>query len=72
VAAGLAIAGVGLAIRSVPVAAAGAILVPHSGMVRMAGYGLKLPSSFKATHLGRIGRSHLRRGLDRYPPFSLR
>jgi Domain of unknown function (DUF4260) len=27
-------------------------------MDRMAGYGLNLPSSFKATHLGRIGRSH--------------
>jgi hypothetical protein len=24
----------------------------------MAGYGLKLPGSFKETHLGRIGRSH--------------
>ena len=55
---GLAIAGVGLAIGSVPVAAAGAILVAHSGMDRMAGYGLKLPSSFQHTHLGRIGRDH--------------
>jgi hypothetical protein len=55
---GVAIAGVGLAIGSVPVAAAGAVLVAHSGMDRMAGYGLKLPSSFKDTHLGRIGRSH--------------
>jgi hypothetical protein len=54
-AAGIAVAGVGLAIGSVPVAAAGAILVAHSGMDRMAGYGLKLPSSFKDTHLGRIG-----------------
>ena len=56
VATGLAVAGVGLAIGSVPVAAAGAILVAHSGMDRMAGYGLKLPSSFQDTHLGRIGR----------------
>ena len=55
---GAAIAGVGLAIGSDPVAAAGAILVAHSGMDRMMGYGLKLPSSFKDTHLGRIGRSH--------------
>jgi hypothetical protein len=55
---GVAVAGVGLAIGSVAVAAAGAILVAHSGMDRMAGYGLKLPSSFKDTHLGRIGRSH--------------
>ncbi len=53
----MAVAGVGLAIGSVPVAAAGAILVAHSGMDRMMGYGLKLPSSFRDTHLGRIGRS---------------
>jgi hypothetical protein len=51
---GLAIVGLGLAIGSVPVTAAGAILVAHSGMDRMMGYGLKLPSSFKDTHLGRI------------------
>jgi len=55
---GVAIAGVGLAIGSVPVAAAGAILVAHSGMDRVAGYGLKFPSSFQDTHLGRIGREH--------------
>lgn len=55
---GLAIAGVGLALGSVPLAAAGAILVAHSGMDRMMGYGLKFPSSFQDTHLGRIGRSH--------------
>jgi hypothetical protein len=55
---GVAIAGVGLAIGSVPLAAAGAILVAHSGMDRMAGYGLKLPDAFKNTHLGRIGRGH--------------
>ena len=54
---GAAIAGVGLAIGSVPIAAAGAILVAHSGMDRVMGYGLKLPSSFKDTHLGRIGHS---------------
>jgi hypothetical protein len=53
---GAAIAGLGLAIGSVPVAAIGAILVAHSGMDRMMGYGLKLPISFKDTHLGRIGR----------------
>jgi len=52
---GVAIAGLGLAIGSVPVAAIGVILVAHSGMDRM-GYGLKLPTSFKDTHLGQIGR----------------
>jgi hypothetical protein len=52
---GAALVGVGLASGSVPVAAVGAIFVAHSGMDRMMGYGLKLPSSFKDTHLGRIG-----------------
>jgi hypothetical protein len=56
-AAGVAVAGLGLAMGSVAVAAAGAVLVAHSGMDRAAGYGLKLPGSFKDTHLGRIGRS---------------
>ena len=55
---GVAVAGLGLAIGSVPLAAAGAILVAHSGMDRMAGYGLKLPDAFKHTHLGWIGRGH--------------
>jgi hypothetical protein len=55
---GVAVAGAGLAMGSVPLAAAGAILVAHSGMDRMAGYGLKLRSSFKDTHLGRIGGGH--------------
>ena len=32
-----------------------AILIAHVGMDRALGYGLKLPSSFKDTHLGRIG-----------------
>ena len=46
----------GLAIGSVPMAAAGAILIAHSGMDRMMGY--KLPTSFKDTNLGQIGRKH--------------
>jgi hypothetical protein len=53
---GVAIAGLGLAAGSVPMASIGAVLVAHSGMDRMAGYGLKLPTSFRDTHLGRIGR----------------
>lgn len=57
---GVAIVGLGLAIGSVPVTAAGAILVAHSGMDRMMGYGLKLPSSFMDTHLGRIGQRNRR------------
>ena len=55
---GVVVAGIGLALGVVPVAAAGAILVAHSGMDRVAGYGLKLPTSFQDTHLGRIGRDH--------------
>jgi Domain of unknown function (DUF4260) len=35
---------------------AGAVLVAHVGMDRALGYGLKLPTSFQDTHLGRIGR----------------
>ncbi len=53
---GAAIAGIGLATGIVPLTAAGAILVAHSGMDRVAGYGLKLPTSFQDTHLGRIGK----------------
>lgn len=40
-----------------PLALAGAILIAHSGMDRSLGYGLKLPTDFRDTHLGRIGRS---------------
>lgn len=39
-----------------PIALAGAILVAHVGMDRTLGYGLKLPTDFRDTHLGRIGR----------------
>jgi hypothetical protein len=34
-----------------------AILIAHVGMDRAVGYGLKLPSSFQDTHLGRMGRA---------------
>ena len=37
-------------------AMAGAILVAHTGIDRLLGYGLKYPTSFQDTHLGRIGR----------------
>jgi hypothetical protein len=39
-----------------PLALLGAILVAHVGMDRALGYGLKLPTDFRDTHLGRIGR----------------
>jgi hypothetical protein len=35
---------------------AGVILVAHTGIDRILGYGLKYPTSFQDTHLGRIGR----------------
>lgn len=38
------------------IAMAGAILVAHTGGDRLLGYGLKYPTSFHDTHLGRIGR----------------
>jgi hypothetical protein len=53
---GLALLGVGLATDSAPIAIAGAVLIAHVGMDRALGYGLKLPTSFQDTHLGRIGR----------------
>jgi hypothetical protein len=37
-------------------ALAGAIVLAHVGMDRALGYGLKLPTDFRDTHLGRIGR----------------
>lgn len=39
-----------------PLALAGAIFLAHVGMDRTLGYGLKLPTDFRDTHLGRIGR----------------
>jgi hypothetical protein len=39
-----------------PMALAGALLIAHVGMDRSLGYGLKLPTDFRDTHLGRIGR----------------
>jgi Domain of unknown function (DUF4260) len=37
--------------------ALGLVWIAHIGMDRMFGYGLKYPSSFNDTHLGRIGRA---------------
>ena len=53
---GLAVLGIGLATQSAPIEIAGAILIAHVGMDRAVGYGLKLPTSFQDTHLGRMGR----------------
>ena len=35
---------------------AGAVFITHIGLDRTLGYGLKLPTDFRDTHLGRIGR----------------
>jgi hypothetical protein len=45
----------GLAIGSPLLGQVGAILVAHTGIDRLLGYGLKYPTSFKDTHLGRLG-----------------
>lgn len=47
--------GVGYVVAVPALALAGAILVAHTGIDRMLGYGLKYPTSFQDTHLGRIG-----------------
>jgi hypothetical protein len=39
----------------------GAVLLAHVGLDRVLGYGLKLPSGFQDTHLGRIGRGQKQR-----------
>ena len=38
--------------------AIGLIWSAHIGLDRMIGYGLKLPTAFRETHLGPIGRAH--------------
>ncbi len=53
---GLLVLGAGWALTSTPLLLAGTILVGHVGMDRLAGYGLKYPTAFKDTHLGRLGR----------------
>jgi hypothetical protein len=53
---GLAVLGLGAWLASPAITIAGAVLIAHVGMDRAVGYGLKLPSSFHDTHLGRMGR----------------
>ena len=49
--------GVGVWLASPAVLLVAAILIAHVGMDRAVGYGLKLPTSFQDTHLGRMGRA---------------
>ncbi len=48
--------GLGVALSVPPLTIVGLILVAHTGMDRALGYGLKYPTAFQDTHLGRIGR----------------
>ncbi|KRW97331.1 DUF4260 domain-containing protein [Paracoccus sp. MKU1] len=46
----------GVALGSTGLIAGGGLWLAHVGFDRALGYGLKLPSGFRDTHLGRIGR----------------
>ena len=48
--------GFGWSLAMIPATLAGAVVLAHVGMDRALGYGLKLPTDFRDTHLGRIGR----------------
>ena len=54
---GLVVLGLGVWLASPALQLMAAILIAHVGMDRAVGYGLKLPSSFQDTHLGRMGRA---------------
>lgn len=56
----LVVLGLGVALGAPVLALAGAVLIAHVGMDRALGYGLKLPTDFHDTHLGRIGRDPAR------------
>ena len=53
---GIAVLALGAWLASPAIVLAGSILVAHVGIDRAVGYGLKLPTSFHDTHLGRMGR----------------
>jgi Domain of unknown function (DUF4260) len=53
----VALLGGGWWLASAPLLLAGSLLLAHVGMDRALGYGLKLPTGFQDTHLGRIGRA---------------
>jgi hypothetical protein len=56
-AAGVAMLALAWWLGSPAIALVGAILVAHTGMDRALGYGLKYPTAFADTHLGRLGRA---------------
>ena len=47
---------IGIWAGSSPVQFAGLIILAHSSLDRVLGFGLKYPDSFQHTHLGKIGR----------------
>lgn len=53
---GVAAIGIGWWLDVTGVLLAGGILVAHVGLDRALGYGLKRPTGFQDTHLGRIGK----------------
>ena len=53
---GVLVLGLGTWLSVPTIQLAAAILIAHVGVDRALGYGLKLPTSFQDTHLGRIGR----------------
>jgi hypothetical protein len=55
---GLAVLGLGAWLASPAILLVASVLIAHVGMDRAVGYGLKLPSSFHDTHLGRMGRDN--------------
>lgn len=59
---GLIVLAIGLLNGNDAITVAGSLLVAHVGMDRMLGYGLKYPTAFTDTHLGRIGRVRQREG----------
>ena len=53
---GFIVLALGLWLTSMELQLIAAVLIAHVGMDRAVGYGLKLPTSFQDTHLGRMGR----------------
>jgi hypothetical protein len=56
-AAGITVLAISWWLGSLALALVGAVLVAHTRMDRVAGCGLKYPTAFADTHLGRLGRS---------------
>jgi hypothetical protein len=53
---GLLVLGAGWYMTAIPLLLAGGTLVGHVGIDRASGYGLKYPTAFRDTHLGRLGK----------------